>query len=137
MSGHTGVTPPRADPRTDAAFTDALAAGDLPAALGMILDLDLALEARLRSGEDSPELDEARAGYRALLVRLTDAAGSADAHDALAPVVETILDLRSEARAAGDFPTADRIRDRLVDAGIEVRDGAAGSEWSVSGSGTR
>jgi cysteinyl-tRNA synthetase len=74
-----------------------------------------------------------------MLVRLTDgardlAAAGGDSRGALAPVVETILDLRSQARAAGDFPTADRLRDRLTDAGIEIRDGAKGSEWSLSGS---
>jgi hypothetical protein len=141
MNGHAASDGPAARPGagTDAAFKAAVAEGDLQAALALLLDLDLSLEARLRSGEDSPELDEARAGYRAMLVRLTDAAGDlgaagGESRGALAPVVETILDLRSQARAAGDFPTADRLRDRLTDAGIEVRDGAQGSEWSLSGS---
>ena len=42
------------------------------------------------------------------------------------PLIEALLDVRAAARAAGDYGTADRIRQRLVGAGIEVSDSDAG-----------
>ncbi|MGU3432860.1 cysteine--tRNA ligase [Actinomycetes bacterium M1A6_2h] len=39
--------------------------------------------------------------------------------------------LRAEAKATKDWPTADRIRDRLAKAGVEVTDTPNGPEWSV------
>ncbi|GGG20915.1 cysteine--tRNA ligase [Rhodococcoides trifolii] len=41
------------------------------------------------------------------------------------------LVLRAEAKATKDWPTADRIRDRLAKAGVEVTDTPNGPEWSV------
>lgn len=38
------------------------------------------------------------------------------------PLVETLIELRQRARASGDWPTADAIRARMVELGIEVRD---------------
>jgi hypothetical protein len=119
-------------PRT---FAAALDDGDVSHALEALLALDMDLEARLRSGEDDPALDDARAQYRALLVRLGETAetGARDPHDALAPFVDTLLELRARARDNHDWATADLIRDRLVGAGIEVRDGVTGSEWVLTG----
>ena len=41
--------------------------------------------------------------------------------------VETLLDLRAEARSRGDFATADRIRERLEELGLELRDTPTGT----------
>ncbi|PRY95233.1 cysteinyl-tRNA synthetase [Hasllibacter halocynthiae] len=46
------------------------------------------------------------------------------------PLVEKLLEKRSEAKGTRDFASADAIRDGLVAAGIEVRDGPGGTEWS-------
>ena len=59
-------------------------------------------------------------------------AGAADPRQRLAPVVERVLALRSEMRAAGEYTLADKLRDSLVDAGIEVRDTPGGTAWDVS-----
>ena len=48
------------------------------------------------------------------------------------PVVEQILDLRVQMRAAGEYALADKLRDALVDAGIEVHDTPAGSTWEFA-----
>jgi cysteinyl-tRNA synthetase len=48
--------------------------------------------------------------------------------------VDGLVEARDTARANRDFATADRIRDRLAAAGIEVRDGANGSTWVRAGS---
>ncbi|WP_375000557.1 cysteine--tRNA ligase [Aeromicrobium sp. CTD01-1L150] len=53
---------------------------------------------------------------------------------ALAPLVDSLLQQRQEARAAKDFATADRVRDQLGAAGIEIEDTAQGPRWSVKGS---
>ena len=46
-------------------------------------------------------------------------------------VMELVLDLRQEARANKDWGTSDRIRDGLKAAGIMVKDGKDGSEWTL------
>lgn len=55
--------------------------------------------------------------------------GLADPAVRIAPLVEALLERRCAAREARDFATADALRDRLVDAGVEVRDGTAGASW--------
>ena len=50
---------------------------------------------------------------------------------ALGTLVQALLAQREEARAAKDFATADRVRDQLAAAGIEVEDTAQGARWSV------
>ncbi len=47
-------------------------------------------------------------------------------------VVNILLDLRKQARADRDFSLSDTIRDKLADAGIEVKDGKDGSTYSIS-----
>ncbi len=118
-------------------FVAALEAGDPRAAVGALLDLDSAISARVRAGEDSPDLDNASATFRSLIVRLGDraAAGSSDGigRDQLDPLVGALLAARDQARAARDWAAADLIRDRLAAAGIEVRDSAEGSTWVMAG----
>jgi cysteinyl-tRNA synthetase len=114
---------------------EALARDDVPDAVAALLDLDSVVAGRVRAGEDSPDLDNASATFRSLIVRLGEHAGMA-ARDrrgsTLDPLVATLLDQRAAARAGGDWATADLIRDRLAAAGIEVRDGPDGSTWSLS-----
>ncbi|PTM06065.1 MAG: cysteine--tRNA ligase [Bacteroidetes bacterium] len=47
-------------------------------------------------------------------------------------VINILLDLRKQARADRDFSLSDAIRDKLADAGIEVKDGKDGSTYSIS-----
>ncbi len=119
----------------EGAFIAALAQGDPRAAVAALLDLDSSIEARIRAGEDSPDLDNASSTFRALIVRLGEAAttGAGDPRSTVSPLVETLLTLRARARDAGDYATADLVRDRLGEAGIEVRDGADGSTWILAG----
>jgi len=115
----------------EAAFVDGLARGDVHAAVAALLELDEAITARLRAGEDSPDLDNARAIFRALVARLGEAAevGTRDPRTVVAPFVTALLEVRSRARADRDWAMADLIRDRLRAAGVEVRDTAEGSSW--------
>jgi cyanophycinase-like exopeptidase len=129
--------PPRADMADlEGAFIVALGLGDSRAAVAALLDLDSAIEARMRAGEDSPDLDNARSTFRALIARLGEAAatGGPDPRPTVDPFVEALVALRARAREAGDWATADLIRDQLADVGVEVRDGVEGSSWVPAGS---
>ncbi|MGA8987371.1 cysteine--tRNA ligase [Aeromicrobium sp.] len=48
-------------------------------------------------------------------------------------LVGGLLEQRQEARASRDFAAADRVRDQLTTAGIEIEDTPQGARWSVKG----
>ncbi|STC68822.1 cysteine--tRNA ligase [Corynebacterium pilosum] len=56
---------------------------------------------------------------------------SDDAHHALDVLVRAELTRRAEARANKDWDTADAVRDRLTEAGIDVTDTADGPTWTL------
>jgi len=120
----------------EGAFIHALGLGEGRGAVAALLDLDSTLEARIRAGEDSPDLDNARSTFRALIARLGEAAatGGADPRSTIDPFVVSLLTVRDRAREARDWATADLIRDQLAAAGVEVRDGTDGSSWVLAGS---
>ena len=115
-------------------FIVALAEGDTRTAVGALLAMDSAISARVRSGEDSPDLGNAAATFRALISRLGERAetGSRDPREILEPFVSALLELRARARTTRDWEAADLVRDRLAAAGVEVRDGAGGSSWVLA-----
>jgi len=47
------------------------------------------------------------------------------------PLVEGVLAARESARSSGQYALADQLRDALVHAGIEVKDGPDGSTWNL------
>ena len=134
-----GRVPARAAPLADevaqleGSFVDAIAGRDVGRAVEALLELDSVLEARVRAGEDSLELDNARSVFRSLIARLGEAAteGVRDPREQLDPFVAALLELRARAREARDYGSADLIRDRLTAAGIEVHDAAEGSTWEL------
>jgi cyanophycinase-like exopeptidase len=119
----------------EGAFIEALGRHDARTAVASLLDLEAAISARVRSGEDSPDLDNASATFRALIARLGERAeaATADPRETVRPFVEALLEVRARARSAADWPTADLVRDRLAAAGVEVRDGPDGSTWLLAG----
>ncbi|MGI9552449.1 MAG: cysteine--tRNA ligase, partial [Aurantibacter sp.] len=52
--------------------------------------------------------------------------------DKLSGVIELLIELRNEARANKDFALSDKIRDQLVELGIQLKDGKEGTTFSVS-----
>jgi hypothetical protein len=112
-------------------FIAALDADDTRGAVAALLALDDAISERVRAGEDGPDLGNASATFRALVVRLGEhaATGTRDRRAEVGPLVDALLQLRDSAREAKDWATADLIRGRLSAAGIEVRDSAEGSSW--------
>jgi hypothetical protein len=116
-----------------AAFDDALAHRDAPAATEAVLQLEASLHAWSADTFESDDLDRARAGLRRNLLRLGEAAGPGlrDPRDLAQPWVEALLVERDEARRSRRFADADRIRGSLEAAGVEVRDTPAGTEWDL------
>ena len=45
--------------------------------------------------------------------------------------MDMILEVRREAKSRKDFATSDRIRDRLKDLGVTIKDTKDGTEWSL------
>jgi cyanophycinase-like exopeptidase len=133
------AAPPAADPfeldvdRIDEAFDASLRARDAPSAVKLVLELDDLLQDWSRDTMQSDHLDRARADLRSMIVRLGEAAevGLRDPRAVVAPFVDALLEARVQARADGRYEEADSLRDRLLAAGIEVRDGTAGSEWQL------
>ena len=99
-----------------------------------MLGLEQAIAAWQADTLQSDDADEARRVLRALVVRLGELAerGAADPRQAVGPFVDALIDVRRAARDAKDFATSDLVRDRLVAAGVEVRDTAEGTEWTLS-----
>ena len=62
---------------------------------------------------------------------LTIEKASAATDSALTTVMDLVLDMRKDARENKDWSTSDKIRDRLTEAGIVVKDGKDGVTWTV------
>jgi cyanophycinase-like exopeptidase len=121
--------------RAREAFEAALGRRDVDGCVAAVLGLEEAIAAWQSDTLQSDDADEARRVLRALVVRLGELAeqGAADPADAVAPFVEALLAVRTGARENKDFVTSDLVRDRLVAAGVEVRDAPDGTTWSLGG----
>jgi len=116
------------------AFDAALSTRDVDGCVAAVLGLEQAIAAWQADTLQSDDADEARRVLRALVVRLGELAerGAADPAQAVGPFVDALIDVRRAARDAKDFATSDLVRDRLTAAGIEVRDTADGTEWTLT-----
>ena len=119
--------------RLAADFEGAVGDGDPRAAVKAVLGLDDLVLAWSRDSLESDELDRARAALRSMVARLGEAAerGLRDPRELVAPFVEALLAARRQARAERRWADADVLRDRLVDAGIEVKDTPEGTSWEL------
>ena len=139
--GPAGLAPPRsrASPllaevsRLDTDFERAMAARDGSGATEAVLELESVVHGWSADTFQSDELDRARAALRRMIVRLGDAAadGLRDPREMAARWVEALLAERTRAREGRRYDDADRIRDNLLAAGVEVRDTPAGTEWDL------
>jgi cysteinyl-tRNA synthetase len=129
--------------------------GEVPEAFAAAMDDDLSVPAalavlqakvsegqKLLAGGDTAVLSTILAEVRTMLDVLgldplspTWDRGGDDA--AYAQVIDSLvgglLEQRQEARATKDFAAADRVRDQLTAAGIEIEDTPQGARWSVKG----
>ena len=117
----------------DAAVSVGDGSGVVAAALG--LDDDMAAWAADTLQSDEPE--RARATLRSMIVSLGELAetGMRDPREAIGPFVELMLERRRRARGERNFAEADALRDELTSLGIEIQDGAEGTEWNLRAGG--
>jgi hypothetical protein len=115
-------------------FEAALAARDVDGAITAVLSLEDAIVAWSRDSLQSDDMAVARRVLRALVVRLGEVAvvGARDPRAVVAPYVDLLVELRGTARDNKDFATSDLVRDRLANAGVQLRDTAGGAEWALS-----
>ncbi len=86
------------------------------------------------TAEDLEELKKVMSGFIFEVLGLVDTAEAADddAGNKLSGAVELLIKLRAEARANKDFATSDKIRDQLLELGIQLKDGKEGTTFSLS-----
>ncbi|MDL9945203.1 cysteine--tRNA ligase [Gordonia sp. ABSL11-1] len=130
--------------------------GDIPDEFAVALDDDLGVPAALaavhnavRQGNTALESGDgtgalaAASSVRAMMGILgvdpldahwvDEGADESAATTALDVLVRAELQRRAQARADKDWATADAVRDRLAEAGIEVTDTPDGAQWSLKG----
>jgi hypothetical protein len=119
--------------RIEQAFEAAIAARKASEAAEAILTLDRAIAEWSADTLQTDDPDRARAILYSLVQRLGEAAagGLRDPRELLSPLVESLIALRGELRAAKAFELADRVRDRLIAARIELRDTPGGTVWEL------
>jgi hypothetical protein len=119
--------------RLEQAFETAIAGRRAPEAAEAILNLDRTIAEWAADTLQTDDPDRARAVLHSLVQRLGEAAagGLRDPRELLAPLVESLITLRGELRAAKAWELADRVRDRLIAARIELRDTPGGTVWEL------
>jgi cyanophycinase-like exopeptidase len=120
--------------RLEGAFDAAVAASDVDAAVAAILELDDTMQAWAGDTTQSDAGDRARAAMRRMIVGLGEVArvGARDPREVVGPMVEALLAERAAARGDRRYGDADRVRDALTGAGVEVRDTPTGTEWGLT-----
>jgi cysteinyl-tRNA synthetase len=121
--------------RLEHTFEAAIAGRKATDAAEAILTLDRTIAEWSADTLQTDDPDRARAILYSMVQRLGEAAagGLRDPRELLAPLVESLITLRGELRAAKAFELADRVRDRLIAARIELRDTPAGTVWDLRG----
>ena len=109
---------------------------NIPRALAVLHEQTRAGNAALAAGEDASEAANAVMAMAEVLglaqLMSFNAEGTSGAeHEALDALIQAVLAERAAARAQKDWAKADAMRDLLVSAGVQVKDGANGSSWSV------
>ena len=119
--------------RLEQVFAGALAGRQAGDAAEAILALDRTILEWSADTLQSDEPDRARAVLHSLVHRLGEAAsgGLRDPKEALAPLVEQLIALRAQLRAERAWALADRVRDGLIAAGIDLQDTPTGTSWTL------
>lgn len=85
--------------------------------------------------EDRQTAQQAEEALREALVCITARldGGPGNVDELIAPYVDLLVEIRADLRAAGQWEQADHIRDRLLEQGITIQDGADGTTWQRVG----
>jgi len=111
-----------------------------PKALAKVFELVSRINAlkggQLSLNEVSPDtMTAVKAGLKTLLFDVfglkEEGADAGAEGETLSKVMDLVLDLRAQARAEKNWGMSDKMRDGLKDAGIVVKDGKEGTEWTV------
>lgn len=140
-AGEAADTPAPASPlleragECDARCSAALEDGDFEEAGAAIIALEDELAGWAADTLQSDEVDRARAILRSMIIRTAEAAAqtattAAGVNRQVELLVEGLAVQRGEARAGSDYAAADRIRELLASAGVEIRDTPEGQQWS-------
>jgi len=131
-SGQSARTLVEITREAEALFETAQAERDATGMVEAILELEAAIREWSADTEEDEGADLARDVLRGLVIRLGEAAaeGVRDPDDVVRPLVDPLLSLRERLRDDASYETADRIRDIVTEAGIEVHDTETGTEWS-------
>jgi len=123
--------------RLEHSFESGIADRDVEAAVRAVLELDRTIVEWSRDTGLAGEFDHARSVLGSLIVRLGELAvdGTRDPRSVVAPFVGALVEVRLRARESRDWATADAIRERLVAAGVEIRDTPDGTDWEMLSSG--
>lgn len=108
-----------AEAETSKDLRSSLAAGDAEGVVAALLELDAATRGHAGSALRSAIVELLAPLRRGLIPR----------REVVAPFVDLILETRASLRASGSFDAADRLRDALVDLGLEINDGPDGTTW--------
>lgn len=119
--------------RLESQFDKAVESGEVDSAVGCVLELLDTLDAWARDTTQSDAAERGQAAVRRMVVRLGSLAalGARDPREVVGIFVDGLLEARDAARAEGRYDEADRIRQMLTSAGVEVRDSRDGSEWRL------
>jgi hypothetical protein len=128
-----GAGLPELTAAAEAQFEAATSARDSAAMAAAILDLESAIEDWATDTDENDNADRARAVLRGLVVRLGQNAreGLADPAERFRPAVEPLIQLRAALRRDGAYAAADEIRAALAAAGVDLRDSADGTDWTI------
>ena len=119
--------------RLEDQFDKAVESSDIESAVGGLLELLDTLAAWSRDTTQSDAGERGQAAVRRMVVRLGHLAstGARDPREVVGVFVDALLKERDAARGERRFADADRIRELLVSAGVEVRDATEGTEWHL------
>lgn len=129
------------------AFTERFTAAmdddfNTPLAISILFDFSKSVNSALdkQEGLSVDSIAEAEAfldTFAGKVLGIVSASDEASGHESgnsrqtLERVIAILLDMRIEARKNKDFALSDRIRDRLLEAGVEVKDTREGVSWSL------
>jgi cysteinyl-tRNA synthetase len=99
-----------------------------PRAIAALFDLVRAIN---RAAAGGRSVAKAQATLRELAGVLGFMLESHTAAAEAAPFIDLLVELRADLRKARQFELADRVREGLGELGVELKDGPAGTKWTL------